>query len=114
MSHQIDECYSVYKERMIWSTVIHLCGACGEEIRIGHLYTRVSIVFDGSAQTVKRCLRCQTIHIHLRGLDKFGETWPNEDLSCGKDYREEWGVDPPERIQRLAFMTQAESQEELV
>lgn len=114
MSHYVEECYSVYKERTIWSRVPHLCGACGEEIKSGHLYTRVSIVFNGSAHTVKRCLRCQTIHVHLRGLDVLGESWPNEDLSCGLGYLEEWGHDPPEEIQRLAFITQDEAQEELI
>lgn len=114
MSHYVEECYSVYKEKTVKARVDHICVACSECIERGHLYKRVSIVFDESAQTIKRCLRCQELHVHLRGLDLFGETWPNEDLKCGKDYREEWGDDPPEEIQRLAFITQSEAQEELI
>lgn len=111
MSHYVEECYFVYQERTVRARVEHLCGACGEKISIDHRYIRVSIVFDESARTVKRCLRCQKIHLHVRSLDPFGESWPNEDLSCGKDYKEEWGVDPPPNIQDLAFITPDEAQE---
>jgi len=111
VSHYVEECYSVYKEKSVRARVEHNCNACGEKISIGHRYFRVFLVFDGSAQLIKRCLRCQVIHLHIRELDPFHETWPNEDLSCGKDYKEEWGVDPPEEIRRLAFVTPDEAQQ---
>jgi len=63
----------------------------------------VSRVFDGTADTVKRCERCEAIHAHLVDLCLYdGERWPDEQLNCGKSYEDEWG-ECPEEIQALAF-----------
>lgn len=81
----------------------HVCDACNEPIRPGDVYTFVSIVFDGSASNVKRCARCQKIHLHLRERCAGDERWPRERLNCGLDYKEEWGAEPPPEIAALAF-----------
>lgn len=109
MSHYCDEYYSLYKERRVKARKEHKCDACGEVVSVGHYYFRISIMFEGEAETVKRCLRCQTLHLHLRGIEP-GEMWPNEKLDCGKDYKAEWGKEPPPEMEMLAFVTQEESQ----
>ena len=111
MSFEVYDVCDLYKEKTVCARVEHACQACGEKIEIGHRYTRIFIVFEGTA-SYKRCLRCQAIHKHLRDLAP-GEMWPMEDLGCGEDYEEEWGEKPPEEIQGLAFITQEESQERL-
>ena len=112
MSHEIDEIYDAYGEARVRARKVHECDACGDPIRRGDLYTKVGIVWGRSAETVKRCLRCQAIHKHLRALDP-GNLWPDERLNCGEDYRDHWGDDPPPEIARLAFMTPDEMQREL-
>lgn len=102
MSYQTDETYDVYNEVHPIARRQHTCSACKEAIEVGHRYTRVSIVIDGEASTVKRCARCQAMHEHLRKLSP-GEMWPEEKLDCGLAYLDEWGEDPPEHIAALAF-----------
>ena len=102
MSHAIDECYSVYNERSVRARTPKPCMACKETIRPGTHYTRVNIVFNGSAETVVRCWRCQRLHEHLRGLGKDQDRWPAERLDCGDSYEVEWGP-VPEEIGALAF-----------
>src|SRR3990172_6696784 len=102
MSYESDEHYAVYDEKFPAARKVHICDACNDPIRIGDTYTRVGIVYNGSGESVKRCMRCQRIHEHLRGLAP-GETWPRERLNCGADYEDEWGREPPEEIQALAF-----------
>lgn len=102
MSHEVDETYDVYHEVYPLSRKAHTCDACKQEIPKGTHYTRVHIVFHGGAESVKRCLRCQAIHLHLRTLDP-GYMWPDERLACGIDYEEHWGGEPPEEIAALAF-----------
>lgn|GEM_PF-2111369 len=110
MSYYVEDYYEVYDEKTVRARVEHICDACTEKISIGHLYTRIGIIFEKVAETVKRCLRCQTIHVHIRGLDTGGDSWPDEKLSCGNTYKDHWGVDPPEEIQDLAFVTPDEAQ----
>lgn len=112
MSYAVDKRYDVYLETLRCAAKNHACDACSEAIEKGHRYYSVSWVFDGSASSVKRCLKCQAIHVHLRGLDP-GEMWPDEELNCGQDYLDEWGCDPPDEVAKLAFMSQAEAQKEL-
>lgn len=102
MSHSCDEQYDVYDERFPRARKQHRCDACRETIPAGHRYARVSVVFDKSADTYKRCMRCQRIHEHLRDLAP-GDTWPDEQLACGETYQNEWGEDPPPEIAALAF-----------
>jgi hypothetical protein len=78
----------------------------------------ISYVADHEAGTYKRCLRCQTIHEHLRErcrtanqkLRGYGELWPAERLDCGEAYEDEWDGPPPDDIARLAFLTTEEVQ----
>lgn len=109
MSHSIEETYDVYDERHRQARKPHKCDACDETIHVGHLYCSVSTVFDGTAETIKRCLRCQAIHEHLRTLDP-GVMWPAERLDCGEEYLQHWRVDPPPEIVALAFKTAGELQ----
>lgn len=109
MSHVIDDAYDVYTERARVARKEHSCDACAEMIRAGDLYHVVSIVFRGTARSVRRCVRCQQIHLHLRELAP-DDMWPNERLACGEEYREHWGSDPPEEIAALAFATADEMQ----
>jgi len=102
MSHCIDEVYPVYREKERRANKSHTCDACKETIRSGDLYTNVGIVFQGEAETIKRCFRCQRIHEHLRGKGG-GEFWPAERLDCGESYESEWEEECPEEIQALAF-----------
>lgn len=104
MSYHADESYDVYHEIRVFASKPHECDAvmCDQPIRKGDPYWRIQIVYDGRAETIKRCIRCQVIHEHLRGLGG-GESWPDERLNCGQDYRDEWGRDPPADIQALAF-----------
>lgn len=102
MSYEYDEVYAVYDECFPRARKPHTCAACKETIPAGHHYARVGIVDSEGANTVKRCMRCQRIHEHLRTLDP-GTTWPDERLNCGETYRDEWGDDPPPEIAALAF-----------
>lgn len=102
MSHAIEQCYGAYVELFPVARKPHRCHACHEQIGTGQKYARVQIVFEGSAETVKRCLRCQKIHEHLRELDR-GALWPDERLDCGEEYTEHWGKEPPPEIAALAF-----------
>jgi len=114
MSHEVDECYTSYEETFPRARKEHTCGACGDRIPGGHRYARVFIreSADGDCYTVKRCLRCQHIHEHLRMIDP-GSQWPDEELDCGEEYESHWGVPPPDSIARLAFLTPDEAQREL-
>jgi len=103
MSHCIDETYNSYVETSPKAAKKHMCDACKETIRVGDHYWRVYILFDGQKETVKRCLRCQKIHEHLREMGKGEDMWPAERLDCGEDYFCEWEEDPPPEIQALAF-----------
>lgn len=111
VSHYFGEEYPVYDERFPRARKPHKCDACGEPIAPGHRYARIGIVSNHSAETLVRCLRCQTIHEHLRGLgDADDRSWPDERLDCGEEYREHWQRDPPADIAALAFVTPDEMQ----
>lgn len=112
MSHSIDERYEAYIETLRVARKAHVCAACAEPIAPGHRYYTIRIVYQG-IEGLKRCLKCQAIHEHLRGLEP-GEMWPAEKLDCGEDYEEHWGGEPPAEIAALAFMTPEEAQRELV
>lgn len=103
MSGYFEERYTVYTETCVTAVKPHTCSACGIAIPKGGRYYRVTWVFDGSADGVKRCLACQCTHEHLRELCETGEQWPDETLSCGLDYRDEWDSEPPPEIAALAF-----------
>lgn len=110
MSHYAEERYDVYDETFPRARKAHECDACELPIRPGDKYARVSTVFDGSAETVKRCLRCQGIHEHLRKLGSDHDMWPAEKLDCGEDYEDHWDGPPPPEIAELAFIDADEAQ----
>lgn len=103
---------SVYNETRVKARKVHTCAACKDPIAIGHVYVRVAIVYDGTVDTLKRCLRCQVMHEHLRSIRPYDE-WPNETLDCGHEYEEIHGQPPPPEIAALAFMTPEQAQREL-
>lgn len=109
MSHYSDESYDVYNESARRARKEHKCDACKETVRKGDLYHVIGAVFEGGAESFKRCVRCQRIHLHLRELAP-GEMWPDEKLACGEEYRQHWGREPPEEIAALAFATADEMQ----
>ena len=113
MSHCVEEAYDVYDETPRRAAKEKPCDACGRTVIVGEIYMRVFTLFDGTAESVNRCGACQAMHKHLRGIDSYGETWPDERLGCGLDYREEWGCDPPEKIAALAFATAHEASQQL-
>ncbi len=104
MSHHCEETYDAYVETLRCAAKDHVCDACDEAIPKGARYFTISVVFEGIAESIKRCARCQTIHVHLRGLGDGG-MWPDERLDCGEEYRAHWGVEPPPEIAALAFAT---------
>lgn len=110
MSHHCDESYDVYDETLRKANKRHTCGACGEAIELGDYYHSVHLVFDGSAETVKRCARCQAIHAHLRTKGRGDSMWPDERLNCGEEYEAHWGEKPPDEVAALAFATREEMQ----
>lgn len=112
MSHGIDEYYSFYEELYPRARLSHRCDACGDTIEPGHIYARVSWHFLGTIAGVKRCLRCQKLHLHLREMGN-GDSWPAERLDCGEKYSEHWGGEAPAEIQELAFKTGADLQPEV-
>lgn len=119
MSHGTDGQYAVYDETLFKARKQHECGACEQPIRKGDNYTRVFTLFDGCTDTVKRCARCQTLHMHLRekcnGPKRFHDRlWPAERLDCGENYRENWGEEPPMPIQELAFLLPGEQPGRLI
>ena len=115
MSHEVDDYYTSYEELLPRARKEHECDACDAKIRKGDRYARIFIRdSEGDASTVKRCLRCQRIHEHLRKLGSPDNMWPAERLDCGEEYEEHWGAPPPDELAKLAFMTDDEAQRELV
>lgn len=112
MSVEVDEdgfC-EVYAESERTARKPTKCDACAAPIAVGEKYAYVFIVFEGDRSQVRRCARCQVIHKHLREVchqnERFGDgvaRYPDEELKCGDDYRDLWGVDPPQEIAALAF-----------
>jgi ribosomal protein S27AE len=109
MSGQTDGYYSLYKETRRVARKEHLCSACGETIAFNHTYHTITTVFEGELRSLKRCERCQMMHLHLRELGDW-DMWPDERLDCGEEYRSHWGKDAPPEIEALAFITQEEMQ----
>jgi hypothetical protein len=93
----------------------HRCAACKETIRRGDLYVQHKSLFDGSWETVKRCLRCDAMYKALD--DKIHKATDGEEaadirLACGHEYKKRWGEEPPPELARLAFMTADDMQAE--
>lgn len=100
MSH-CGEAVDVCVETTPRARVDHTCSACWETIPAGSVYTRLGIIFDGSAETVKQCARCRAIFGAIRDycprepIDVF--------LSCGDTWEQVFGECPPD-VAALAFM----------
>jgi len=103
MSHEVDYYYGFYHEMTHKARKSHVCAACGGSIEPGTVYTRISFEDEGHISSLKRCWRCQTIHVHLRSRLVFDGEWPDEWLNCGETYQERFGEDPPPEIAELAF-----------
>lgn len=110
MSQLCDDQADVYREPRVRARKAHCCSACRETIEPGHFYHRVSMVWDGTARSWKRCLRCQAIHVHLREVDTDPDGWPDEALACGHSYEDVHREPPPPEIAALAFMSGADLQ----
>jgi hypothetical protein len=110
MSHCCDERYEIYDETYVCAAKEHTCDACKDIIPKGHYYARIFWVFDGEGGLIKRCKKCQMIHLHLRKKGD-SEMWPDERLNCGEEYKDHWGEDPPAHIAVLAFATPEEVQQ---
>ena len=106
MSYSAEEQYEVYNERRIVARKPFECDCviCSVVVRPGDSYTRVTTIYDGRVDTIRRCMRCQYLHEHLRCLCAANSDgmWPDERLNCGLDYTEEWG-DLSVEIAALAF-----------
>ena len=79
----------------------HECWACKEAILPGQIYQRSTVIWEGTAQSWKHCLRCAVL---IDALKKRMGTYTTEifDLNCG----EIWN-DPPPEIAALAFFPPA-------
>lgn len=105
MSHDTydAEPYAVFDEERRVAGKTHMCDACDEPIAKGQSYVRFFGVWDGMAEAVKRCLRCQRIYQHLVDKGAPHDMFPAQRLDCGQTYRDHWDEDPPEDIAALAF-----------
>lgn len=100
----------VYRETIRKANRAHQCDACKLPIRPGDYYAAVWSISEGEAEAIKRCGACQTMHLHLRKLceDSDFNMWPDDRLYCGRDYEEEWGVEPPDEIAALPLLSDDE------
>jgi hypothetical protein len=109
VSHESDHACELYDELLVaHARIPHLCSACRDTIPVHHSYWRITIIDEGDFQVVKRCLRCQLIHLHLRTLGG-DDMWPNERLDCGEEYKQHWGREPPPEIAALAFLSASDT-----
>lgn len=108
MSYEPDGAYDIYVATVRKARVTHRCSACWLTINPGERYMEVRLAWEGRAETVKRCGRCEAIHRHLV-TEHAPEYWPDERLNCGEDYEYEWGVPPPLQLQAAIFATSDEA-----
>ncbi len=116
MSESCDSHADVHRRTIVKARKQHFCSACQADIMPGDYYASVFVVGDGDQWSFKRCGSCETTWQHLKRLcDEYNaqhanrgdNLYPMEDLSCGKDYEEEWG-DLPEEIAALPMLSAAE------
>ena len=114
MSESCDEYCTIHEKTLRKARKEHDCCACGRVIRPGQRYANVFTVYDGNAETFKRCGACEATWVHLLSLcerlnrETCDNLYPREDLGCGLKYQSEWG-ELPDEIARLAFMTDEEA-----
>jgi hypothetical protein len=80
----------------------HKCSACKETIERTHFYIEHFSLFDGDIDTLKRCIRCETIYQHLRDISDV-DSPPMPRLDCGHKYRDCHSNPCPPEIEALAF-----------
>lgn len=90
----------------------HICCACKETIRTRDQYVYISGIWEGAPNSFKQCLRCNQLMCLIS--DEPDNTGVQIDLQCGHAWQDVFSDDPPERVQRLAFMTRDEAQKEFV
>ncbi|MCC7541953.1 MAG: hypothetical protein IT379_37380 [Deltaproteobacteria bacterium] len=96
-----------YSEKVRRARKEHRCSACCETISPGQHYTYVSFVVERTAESLKRCTRCEALYRHLRELGRGEGLQPDMALNCGLSYEEEWG-ELPGHIAALAFVLPGE------
>ncbi len=113
MSESCDETCTVHRHKIVTARKEHKCSACRSVILPGHRYASVFTLFEGEADTIKRCGSCEVTWQHLKKLcdghndqheNRGDSLYPREDLGCGKDYEEEWG-DIPDDIAALPLLS---------
>lgn len=117
MSTEFDELADAWSERIRRARQTHRCSACGETIRAADRYSYTAIVYEGTVEQVKRCLRCERIYRHLdatRARDDWSGPYDGIDpyLRCGHTYEEVRGTEPPPEIAALAFLLPGEAMAE--
>jgi hypothetical protein len=109
MMRGADGSYDVFEEVVIRSLARDSCNACSEIIARGHYYVRITSLFEGRREKHKQCLRCHYIWRVLVNARGYGE-WPCERLRCGEEWEDVFFGEPPEGIERLAFVEPEELQ----
>lgn len=104
-----DEYPDVYSNGLRRARKEHECDACAETIRRGDRYHYTFCVFEGSANTTKRCARCELMYRALLPLIDDESTCDPE-LNCGHTFENNFGEAPPPELARLAFVTPDEAQ----
>lgn len=109
-----DEYADVYHEELRRARKEHRCCACGETVRRGDRYRVTNIVYEGTVDTYKHCLRCFRILKLLASEHRKRDTEqvPEIELGCGHSWQEVFEEEPPPEVARLAFLTADEAQRE--
>lgn len=114
MSESCEEYCIVHRHEIRKARKEHRCSACRAVIRPGDYYASVFSLGQDGADTYKRCGSCERTWQHLKKLcedhnnspeGRGDNLFPMEDLSCGKDYEEEWGDLPDDEIAALPLLS---------
>jgi hypothetical protein len=104
-----EEPFDVYRDGIRRARVAHKCSACGETIRRGDQYHYTFTVFEGSAETIKRCARCELMYRVLVPIQSDDMACDPE-LKCGHTWEDNFREPPPPEVAALAFLTPDEAQ----
>lgn len=113
MSDYCEEYCIVHRREIRKARKEHKCCGCRAVIRPGDYYAAVFSLGQDGADTFKRCGACERTWQHLKAKcdehNKLNDDslFPFEDLSCGKDYEEEWG-ELPDEIAALPLLSAEE------
>jgi len=53
----------------------HRCGECGRDIKKGETYRLEKMSFEGTADTAKTCIDCDSVRTHLVCSFYYGDVW---------------------------------------